>query len=47
MARPLCSVAALVAAVAFAAACSDDSPTLSPSDGPSFVVTSPTSHELR
>ncbi len=41
MARPLSSVAALVAAVAFAAACSDDSPTLSPSDGPSFVVTSP------
>ena len=41
MARPLFSVAALVAAVAFAAACSDDSPTLSPSDGPSFVVTSP------
>jgi hypothetical protein len=41
MARPLCSVAALIAAVAFAAACSDDSPTLSPSDGPSFVVTSP------
>jgi hypothetical protein len=41
MARPLCSVAALVAAVAFAAACSDDSPTLSPPDGPSFVRTSP------
>jgi hypothetical protein len=41
MARPLCSVAALVAAVAFAAACSDDSPTLSPTDGPSFVRTSP------
>ena len=41
MARPLCSVAALVAAVAFAAACSDDSPTLSPPDGPSFVKASP------
>src|SRR5919107_639958 len=41
MARPLCSVAALAAAVAFAAACSDDSPTLSPPDGPSFVRTSP------
>jgi hypothetical protein len=41
MARPFSSVAALAAAVAFAAACSDDSPTLSPSDGPSFVRTSP------
>jgi hypothetical protein len=41
MARPLCSVAALIAAVTFAAACSDDSPTLSPPDGPSFVRTSP------
>ena len=41
MARPLSSVAALIAAVAFAAACSDDSPTLSPPDGPSFVRTSP------
>jgi hypothetical protein len=41
MARPLCSVAAFVAAVAFTAACSDDPSTMSPVDAPSFARTSP------